>query len=49
MEANLDGDDRNGDPDQENAMDDFAGICKQDPNYAAEEGLKCFRDHNLCR
>ena len=49
MEANVDGNERNGDPDHENTIDGFFGICKQDPNYAAEKGLKCFMDHNLCR
>ena len=49
MEDNVDGNERNGDRDQENAMNEFSGICKQDPNYAAEKGLKCFMDHNLCR
>ena len=30
-------------------VDEFGGICKRDPSYEAEKGLKCFRDHNICR
>ena len=49
MEENRDSNELNGEPDQDNAMDRFAGICKLDPDYAAEKGLKCFKDHKLCR
>ena len=30
-------------------MDEFLGVCKIDPDYVAETGLKCFRHHTLCR
>ena len=30
-------------------MDEFLGVCKIDPDYVAEKGLKCFRHHTLCR
>ena len=49
MEENRDSNERKGDSAQDNAMDKFAGICKLDSDYAAEKGLKCFKDHKLCR